>query len=76
MEYEAELTKNIVCQILGIGLKDECYYLTEYKNKDGTEPNINYNEMIKAVDKILGILPLEITNKAITDNFSDQMSIF
>lgn len=62
MEYEAELTKNMVCEILGVELNDKFYYLTEYKNEDGSEPNVNYNEMIKAVDKILGILPPEINN--------------
>ena len=59
-EHEAEITKNIVCKILGIKLLNTCNYLQSYKNKDGNTPLINYNEIIKAVDKILNIIPQSI----------------
>lgn len=76
MEYEAEIAKNIVCEMLGVDLNDKEYYLMAYRNSDGSEPEVNYNEVLKAVDRILSIIPSEISNSVLSDDSFKQLTLF
>ena len=56
MEYEAELTVEMVCKILGLK-HDATHYLAGYRLHDGTRPHINFDAVSAAADRILAILP-------------------
>ncbi len=63
MECEAEITTQMVFRILGMDL-DISEYLKGYGFANGKKQEISYNEMVKAADKILDLLPPSISESA------------
>lgn len=75
MEFEAEIAASMVCEVLGVK-HDSSKYLIGYMEENNTAPDINYTEMIKAVDKILHILPQEIiANVCHPESFAYQYTL-
>ncbi len=61
-EHEAELTSAIVLKIIGVKSFNPFEYLKDYQDQNGEKIEINYSNMIKAVDKILNLIPGLIDN--------------
>ncbi len=54
-EYEAEKTMQTVCNLLGLKPKVEDY-LFGYRNEDGTEPEVDMEQIFGAAEQIMGLL--------------------
>jgi hypothetical protein len=75
MESEAELTKNLVCRILGIKLSNPYEYLRGYTEENGKLPDVNFYHITLAADKILNLIPQSIVKDSKFNN-NGQVSIF
>ncbi|MCR5352829.1 MAG: hypothetical protein K6D98_00810 [Clostridiales bacterium] len=75
-ECEAEMTKNLVCNLLGLKLEDPFAYINAYSEEDGKLPRINFGEIVKAADRILNLIPDSIKNDIKGNTMVHQMKIF